>query len=194
VLMIMLITMAYSMPPLRFKQRLWWSNISIAWARGMLGFVAAWSIFDDPLVPHGGLPFNPTPWTIGAIMFIFLVGATTTKDFTDIPGDKKFGMNTLPVVYGPKKAAWVSAPFFVLPFLLIPIAIYMNVLKSASILLTLLVIWGFYVIYLLSNARFEADAKLENSPVWRHMYLMLLALQLGFMIVYIFPISIPFPY
>lgn len=193
VLMIMLITMAYSMPPLRLKKRFWWSNVSIGWARGMLGFVAAWSIFDDPLAPHDGLFFNPEPWTIGGIMFIFLIGATTTKDFTDIEGDKKFGMNTLPVVYGPRKAAWISSPFFVVPFILIPIAIYFGVLKPQTILLTAFVLWGFYVIYLLKNAKFELDPHLENSPVWRHMYLMLLSLQLGFMFVYTVPFDVPFP-
>lgn len=192
VLCIMLITIGYSMPPLRFKQRLWWSNITVAWARGMLGFVAAWSIFDDPLLPHGNLPFDPTPWTIGAIIFLFLVGATTTKDFTDIEGDRKFGMRTLPVVYGPRKAALYSSPFLVFPFLLIPVAIYFDLLKVAAAWLVVLMGWGFYLIYILDKAKFEQDKRLENSPVWKHMYLMLLSMQMGFMIVYVFPIPFPF--
>ena len=192
VLCIMLITIGYSMPPLRFKQRLWWSNISVAWARGMLGFVAAWSIFDDPLLPHNGLPFDLAPFTIGAIMFLFLVGATTTKDFTDIEGDRRFGMNTLPVVYGPRKAARYSSPFLVAPFLLMPIAAYLGILRPQAALLAVLVVWGFYLIYLLDRSKFEQDTKLENSPVWKHMYLILLALQLGFLVVYVFPIPDPF--
>jgi 4-hydroxybenzoate polyprenyltransferase len=194
VLCIMLITVGYSMPPLRFKQRLWWSNISVAWARGMLGFAAAWSIFDDPLLPHNGLPFDLTPFTIGGIMFLFLVGATTTKDFTDIEGDRRFGMNTLPVVYGPRKAAMYSSPFLVIPFLLIPIAAYLGILKPQAALLAILVVWGFYLIYLLDKSKFEQDTKLENSPVWKHMYLILLALQLGFLVVYVFPIPDPFAF
>ncbi|MBM4249208.1 MAG: hypothetical protein FJ149_07205 [Euryarchaeota archaeon] len=192
VLSIMLITIGYSMPPLRFKQRLWWANLSVAWARGMLGFVAAWSIFDDPLLPHGGLPFDLAPFTIGGIMFLFLVGATTTKDFTDIEGDRRYGMNTLPVVYGPRRAALYSSPFLVIPFLLLPVAAYLDILKPQAALLSILVVWGFYLIYLLDKSKFEQDSKLENSPVWKHMYLLLLAMQLGFMIVYIFPVPDPF--
>jgi 4-hydroxybenzoate polyprenyltransferase len=194
VLLIMLITIAYSMPPLRFKQRLWISNISVAWARGMLGFVAAWAVFDDPLRPTNGWPFNPTPWAIGLIMFIFLVGATTTKDFTDVKGDRKFGMRTLPVVYGVKKAALYSSPFLVAPFILIPIATYLDILRWQSDILVVLAVWGFYLTYLLSKANFSQDQKLENSPVWTHMYLLLLAMQLGFMAVYVFPIPFPFPH
>ena len=41
---LILITIAYSVPPLRLKKRLWISNISIAIPRGLLGFLAAWTI------------------------------------------------------------------------------------------------------------------------------------------------------
>ena len=82
ILIIMLITIFYSIPPVRLKKRLFISNISIAFARGVLGFVAGWCIF--------GNPFNQTPWLIGLVMSIYLFGAVTTKDFTDIEGDKKW--------------------------------------------------------------------------------------------------------
>jgi hypothetical protein len=54
-----------------------------------------------------------------------------------------------------------------------------------------LVAWACYLIYLLSKADFTKVQKLENSPVWTHMYLILLAMQLGFMVVYVFPIPLP---
>jgi 4-hydroxybenzoate polyprenyltransferase len=191
VLFIMLITIGYSMPPMRFKQRLWISNISVAWARGMLGFVAAWAIFSDPFQPYNGWPFDPRPWGIGLIMFIFLTGATTTKDITDIDGDRRFGMRTLPVVYGLKKAAIYSSPFLIVPFLLIPVEVMMGIMDWHANLLVVLVAWACYLIYLLLKSDFSKRQKLENSPVWTHMYLMLLAMQLGFMAVYVFPISLP---
>ena len=62
ILVVMLITIFYSIPPVQFKKRLFISNITIAFARGMLGFVAGWCIFGDP--------FNPTPWLIGMVMSI----------------------------------------------------------------------------------------------------------------------------
>jgi 4-hydroxybenzoate polyprenyltransferase len=166
VVVIMLITIFYSMPPIRLKKRLFISNISIAFARGMLGFVAGWSIFGDP--------FNQTPWLIGLLMAIYLVGAVTTKDFTDIKGDKKYGMRTLPVEYGKKKAIAVSAPFFIVPFILIPYGIWRGA------------IWGAYIVYLLFRYGDTPDKKFENTTVWIHMYLMLMAIQIGFCVLYIY--------
>ena len=48
------------------------------------------------------------------------------------------------------------------------------------------VVWGLYVIVLLQNHATERDPNFENSPVWKHMYLILFALQLGFTVVYLF--------
>jgi 4-hydroxybenzoate polyprenyltransferase len=178
VFVITFITIYYSMPPVRFKKRLWMSNISIAFARGLLGFVAAWTIFGDVT--------NPTPWVIGGIMFIYLVGATTSKDFTDMEGDVLFGMRTLPAVYGPNKSALITGPFFIVPFILIPVGVLRgHLIPEANILLPL-VVWGLYVMVLLQNHAMERDPNFENSPVWKHMYLMLFALQLGFAVVYLY--------
>ena len=177
ILIIMLITIFYSMPPVRLKKRLFISNISIAFARGMLGFVAGWCIF--------GNPFNQTPWLIGMVMTIYLIGAVTTKDFTDIKGDRKYGMRTLPVVFGKRKAIAISAPFLVSPFVLIPLGIWRGHLIDTTINLTILIIWGAFIVFLLYKHSDVPDKKFENSPVWLHMYLMLMAIQIGFCLVYI---------
>jgi len=167
ILLIMLITIFYSIPPIQFKKRLFISNMTIAFARGMLGFVAGWTIFGDP--------FNPTPWLIGLIMSVYLFGAVTTKDFTDMPGDKKYGMRTLPVVFGKQKAIAVSAPFFISPFILIPFGIWRGHLIDEAMILTVLIIWGIYIVMLLYKFGDTPDKKFENTPVWIHMYLMLMA-------------------
>ncbi|MCJ2540241.1 MAG: geranylgeranylglycerol-phosphate geranylgeranyltransferase [Candidatus Thermoplasmatota archaeon] len=177
VLIISIFTIYYSMPPIRLKKRLWVSNITIAFARGGLGFMAGWTIFGDPS--------NPTPWVIGGILMIYLVGATTSKDFTDAEGDSKYGMRTLPVVYGPKRAALISGPFFIVPFILIPVGVLRGHLIEAANYLLILVAWGAYVMWLLQTHATERDPNFENSPVWKHMYLMLFALQLGFAGVYL---------
>jgi 4-hydroxybenzoate polyprenyltransferase len=177
ILIIMLITIFYSMPPVQLKKRLFISNISIAFARGELGFVAGWCIFGDP--------FNPIPWLIGLIMCIYLVGAVTTKDFTDMKGDKKFGMRTLPVVFGKQKAIGVSAPFLVSPFILIPIGIMRGHLIESSMILVILIFWGIYIVFLLYKFGDVPDKKFENTTVWIHMYLMLMAIQVGFCLVYL---------
>lgn len=177
VLILSIITIYYSMPPVRLKKRFWVSNLTIAFARGGLGFLAGWTIFGDPT--------HPTPWVIGSILFIYLVGATTSKDFTDVLGDGKYGMRTLPVVYGPKRAALISGPFFILPFILIPVGVLRGHLIVPANYLLILVAWGAYVMWLLQTHATERDPNFENSPAWKHMYLMLFALQLGFAGVYL---------
>ncbi len=177
VLILMLLTIFYSIPPVRFKKRLFISNLSIAFGRGMLGFVAGWCIF--------GNPFNQTPWLIGMIMSIYLIGAVTTKDFTDMKGDKKYGMRTLPVVFGKYKAITISAPFFVSPFILIPIGILRGHLIEDTMNLIILIIWGAYIVLLLYKFADVPDKKFENTAVWLHMYLMLMAIQIGFSLIYI---------
>ena len=181
VLIIMLVTIFYSLPPLRFKQRFLISNISIAFARGLLGFVAAWSIFDQTILPWE----EPTPWAIGLLFGIYLMGAVTTKDFTDIEGDREYGMNTLPVVLGMRGSILFSAPFFVLPFILIPLGIWRDHLIPETMVISVFIFWGFYIIYLLTFTSTEEDPHFENSPVWKHMYMMMIAIQISFCVIYI---------
>lgn len=177
ILIIMCFTIVYSVEPIRMKKRLWLSNITIATGRGMLGFVAAWCIF--------GSITSPVPWIVGTIMCIYLVGATTTKDFTDVKGDKEYNMKTLPVVYGRNKSVAVSAPFFIFPFILIPIGVILNLLKKETMILTALVAWGAYIAFLLIKYAETPDKKFENTPVWKHMYFMLMTMQIGFCVTYL---------
>jgi 4-hydroxybenzoate polyprenyltransferase len=177
ILIIMLITIFYSMPPVIFKKRLFISNLSIAFARGMLGFAAGWCIFGDP--------FNTTPWLIGMILSIYLIGAVTTKDFTDMKGDSKYGMRTLPVVFGKQKAIAISAPFFIIPFILIPIGVWRGHFIPETINLIVLIIWGVFIVLLLYRFGDIPDNKFENTTVWIHMYLMLMAIQIGFCLIYL---------
>ena len=74
------LTWAYSGPPLRWRRFGWRANLTVAVPRGMLLKVAGWScvapVFSDV-----------EPWYLGSVFFLFLLGATTTKDFADVAGD-----------------------------------------------------------------------------------------------------------
>ena len=176
-----LLTIIYSVPPLRTKRDAILANLTIAIPRGLLLKVAGWSMTKDAF--HGA-----EPWFIGAIFGSFLLGASTTKDFADMKGDAAGGCLTLPVRYGAKKAAWMIAPFFVLPFLLIPIGVRLGILSGVPILLYalggLLVLWGTYTVSLILRDP-EALARTENHVSWRHMYMMMFCAQVGFMVAYV---------
>jgi 4-hydroxybenzoate polyprenyltransferase len=171
----------YSAPPLWTKRRGLWANVTIAVPRGVLLKVAGWSTVKTVV--------GVEPWFIGAIFGLFLLGAASTKDFADIPGDRAGGCRTLPIEYGVKAAAWIIAPFFVLPFALIPIGVMTGVLTGNATLLMilgpLLIGYGIFTVYLLVR-RPEDLATTENHPSWTHMYRMMMVAQLGFALAYVF--------
>jgi geranylgeranylglycerol-phosphate geranylgeranyltransferase len=172
-------TYIYSAPPFRTKRLGIWANITIAIPRGTLLKIAGWSAGMTIMVGEA--------WYIGAIFGLFLLGATTTKDFADMEGDKKYGCMTLPVIYGVKKAAWMISPSFVIPWLMIPIGVFLGILTGnpyALVLLgTILTLWGIYVVYLMVRKP-EELATTENHISWTHMYTMMFATQIGFAIAY----------
>ncbi len=172
---------AYSAPPLRTKRHGIWANVTIAIPRGLLLKVAGWSTVKTVL----GLE----PWYIGSIFGLFVLGASSTKDFADIEGDRAGGCQTLPILYGVKKAAWMIAPFFVFPFVLIPIGAGRGILTGNRTLLMILgptlILYGLYTTYLLVRKPEELAAT-ENHPSWTHMYLMMMVAQVGFALAYVF--------
>jgi 4-hydroxybenzoate polyprenyltransferase len=172
---------AYSAPPLWTKRRGFLANITIAIPRGVLLKVAGWSTVKTIV--------GAEPWFIGAVFGLFLLGAASTKDFADIEGDKAGGCTTLPILYGVKAAAWIIAPFFVLPFFLIPVGVSLGILTGNPTLLlalaALLIVYGVYTVYLLVR-RPEELAVTENHPSWTHMYRMMMVAQIGFALAYVF--------
>lgn len=173
------LTWAYSAPPLRTKRLGWGANLTIAIPRGMLLKVAGWSAAVDIL--------HVEPWFVGLIFGLFLLGATTTKDFADIEGDRAGGCRTLPVVLGPRKAAIITAPFFVVPFLLIPLGAMLGILTGDRIALVLLGLgmaaYGAWIARMMLNDP-DSLAIDDNHPSWKHMYMMMFVGQIGFAVAY----------
>ncbi len=128
------------------------------------------------------------PWYIGAIFGLFLLGATTTKDFADMEGDALGFCRTLPIQYGVRRAAWMISPSFVVPFLMIPIGTATHVLTGNFQLLqalgAVMTGYGVYVCYLMLR-RPEDLAVEENHVSWAHMYRMMFVAQVGFALAYL---------
>jgi 4-hydroxybenzoate polyprenyltransferase len=180
VLISTLFTWGYSAPPVRFKNNGVLANIAMAVPRGFLMIVGGWIA----IRPNEWM--NPTPWLIGLIIFLFVVGAASTKDFADVKGDEAGGARTVVVVYGVRKAAWIVAPFLVIPYLAIPLVVRLagpHAIRPQAIWLSLLAIWGAYTAWLI--VRDPDSLALEgNHPSWKHMYLLMMATQIGFAVVY----------
>jgi 4-hydroxybenzoate polyprenyltransferase len=174
------ITILYSVPPFRTKRLGIWANVTIAIPRGVLLKVAGWSAVKTIV--------GAEPWYIGAIFGLFLLGASTTKDFADMEGDARGGCRTLPIIYGVRRAAWMISPSFVVPFLMISAGAWTGVLTGNFILLQLLSLvmtaYGIYVCYLMLR-RPEDLAVEANHVSWAHMYRMMFVAQIGFALAYL---------
>ena len=185
----MLFTFIYSAPALgRTKADAFLANLTIAIPRGCLLKVAGWSMVASV--------FAVEPWYIGFIFFLFLLGAASTKDFSDMKGDEAAGCITLPIRYGVRRASKMIAPFFVLPWLLLPLGAWLPnpwaegqaILTGNTWLLTglgvILASWGGYTMSLILKDP-DSLAEIENHPSWMHMYLMMLFAQVGFAVAYL---------
>jgi 4-hydroxybenzoate polyprenyltransferase len=181
VLVAVICTYIYSVPPLRTKRLGLWANVTIAVPRGVLLKVAGWSSVKTIM--------GTEPWYIGAIFGLFLLGASTTKDFADMEGDARGGCRTLPIIYGVRRAAWMISPSFVVPFVMISIGAWAGILTGRFILLqalaAVMTAYGAYVCYLMLR-RPEDLAIDENHVSWAHMYRMMFVAQAGFAIAYLF--------
>lgn len=175
-----IITFVYSAPPFRTKRLGIWANVTIAIPRGLLLKVAGWSAVKTI--------FGAEPWYIGAIFGLFLLGASTTKDFADMEGDARGGCRTLPIMYGVERAAWMISPSFVVPFLMISIGAWTGVLTGDFWLLQALGLgmtaYGVYVCYLMLRRPAELAVE-ENHVSWAHMYRMMFVAQIGFALAYL---------
>jgi 4-hydroxybenzoate polyprenyltransferase len=184
-----LATFIYSFPSFGRSKRHWfWANFTIAVTRGGLLKVAGWSFVASVAVWEA--------WAIGGVFAFFLLGATSTKDFSDMEGDRAHGCYTLPIRFGVVRAAKLIAPFFVLPWLLIPLFAWLPdpgnpaealLTGSRPLLVALglaLAAWGAYAARLLLRNPDEL-ASTENHPAWTHMYLLMMAAQVGFALAYL---------
>ncbi|HEX7419195.1 MAG TPA: UbiA family prenyltransferase [Thermoanaerobaculia bacterium] len=174
-------TFIYSVPAFgRTKAHPIGANLTIAIPRGCLLKVAGWTMVASATVAE--------PWFIGAIFMFFLLGAASTKDFSDIEGDRAGGCRTLPIVFGVRRAAWMIAPFFIFPWLLMPVGAATGILtgnhRALTILGFALAAWGVYTVWLIVRNPDELTST-ENHPSWRHMYLMMMAAQIGFAVAYV---------
>lgn len=180
VLLASVLICAYSIPPIRTKQRGLLANVTISLPRGLFLVTAGWSSVSTLLAPE--------PWYLGSIFFLFLLGSTTSKDFADIPGDQAGGCRTLPIRFGFQRSARLISPSFVVPFLLLPLGAVSGILRGNSILLAtlgvLLALYGgFLARTIIAKAELLATAK--NHPAWVHMYIMMLMAQIGIAAAYL---------
>ncbi|MFY7963034.1 MAG: chlorophyll synthase ChlG [Elsteraceae bacterium] len=144
---------AYSAPPLRLKENGWLGNAAcglsyegLAWITGAAAMLG------------GALP--PTEVLILALLYsVGAHGIMTLNDFKSIKGDKEMGVNSLPVMLGPKGAARVACAIMIAPQLVV-----IALLLSWSAWINAAIVAGFVVVQIVMMARFL------KSPIERALW------------------------
>jgi chlorophyll/bacteriochlorophyll a synthase len=103
---------AYSAPPLRLKQNGWWGNA----ACGLCYEGLPW--FTGAAVMSAAAP----DWRIVVVALLYSIGAhgiMTLNDFKSVEGDKRMGINSLPVLLGVGNAARFACVVMAMPQLVV---------------------------------------------------------------------------
>ena len=121
----------YSAPPLKLKQNGWLGNYALGASYIALPWWAGQALFGK---------LTPITAILTLAYSLSGLGIAVINDFKSVEGDKKLGLNSLPVIFGIKSASRISAALidiFQLAMVIVLISIGQNL---ASVILVLLVI------------------------------------------------------
>ena len=108
-----LLSWAYSAPPIRLKRNGWLGNAAVGLSYEGLAWVTAAALLLAPEWPS---------LRIMALALLYSAGThgiMTLNDFKSIEGDKKSGVNSLPVLLGPVRAGQVACVMMLIPQLVV---------------------------------------------------------------------------
>lgn len=98
----LVLSLVYSLPPLRLCARPWWDLAANALGYGGLAYV----------IGHGALSNDLMPAIMGAVPWILLVAGTFLHTtILDVEGDAAAGKHTTTVVFGERRSALLSVGF-----------------------------------------------------------------------------------
>lgn len=99
---------AYSAPPLRLKRNGWWGNSAVGACYEGLPWITGAAVM------AGAMP-DPRVFVVAALYSIGAHGIMTLNDFKSVDGDRRMGIDSLPVLLGVSRAARVACAVMALP-------------------------------------------------------------------------------
>jgi len=167
----------YSAPPLRFKKRLFWGSLSIATPRGALGLFSV----------YVGLGARWDSWTIAIASFAFAIyvfAGNWVKDFPDYDADKNNGIRNFVTVWGIRKSAIISIPFYYVPFITITAGALLHFIPITELYVNILLILSAIQTYYLVKDPLK-KWKGENGITWMIFYVQMGLILLMYAIIYV---------
>lgn len=106
---ILVLGIAYSVPPIQLKQHHLPAALSITIVRGVLVNIGMAIHFSDML--QGSFKIQPVIYPLTIFISAFSLAIAWYKDLPDRAGDAHFGYRTFPLLYSPKIALYLGAIF-----------------------------------------------------------------------------------
>ncbi|MCM1983055.1 chlorophyll synthase ChlG [Lyngbya confervoides] len=150
-----LISYIYSAPPLKLKQNGWLGNYALGASYIALPWWAGQALFGD---------LNLKIMILTLVYSLAGLGIAVVNDFKSVEGDRQLGLQSLPVMFGVKTAAWICVlmiDVFQLAMAVYLISIHENLYASLLMLLIIPQI-TFQDMYFLRNP-LENDVKYQAS-------------------------------
>jgi chlorophyll synthase len=148
-----LLSWAYSMPPIRLKQNGWWGNAACALSYEGLAWLTGTAV-----MLGGDWPGQSTV-TLALLYSFGAHGIMTLNDFKAIEGDRQMGIASLPVQLGPHRAAQVACWMMWLPQA-----------GVAALLWTWDLPWHSAAVFLLSLAQWPLMRSFIKQPLEKALY------------------------
>lgn len=174
--LLVVITVAYSHRRVYLKKRFVVNNLSIALARGYIGPWMGWCLFGDP--------FHPVVHAACLMLAAWTFGVISTKDISDMEGDRQAGIRTFPVVLGLERTKPIIAVSVQAPFLLMLTFVRLGVWGWSMLWFFLLWPLGAVMMYLIWSGK-DAESIVENKVSWLLMYIQFNAMLLSFPLIYL---------
>ena len=100
---------AYSAPPIRLKRNGWWGNSAVAACYEGLPWFTGAAVMAGAPCRTGAIVILAALYSVGAH------GIMTLNDFKSVEGDRRMGIDSLPVLLGVERAARVACLVMAVP-------------------------------------------------------------------------------
>ena len=154
---ILLLGIAYSVPPIQLKQHHLPAALAITIVRGVLVNIGMAIHFS--VVLNGNYTIQPVIYPLTIFISAFSLAIAWYKDLPDRAGDAHFGFRTFPLLYSPKTALYLGAAFVMAAY---GWCIYWSYKASESLLMYSLTVLGVAFLLHVKNVRLNEQISIKR--------------------------------
>jgi homogentisate phytyltransferase/homogentisate geranylgeranyltransferase len=154
---ILLLGIAYSLPPVQLKKHHLPAALAITLVRGVLVNLGMAMHFAAML--HGGFHIQPVIYPLTIFISAFSLAIAWYKDLPDRAGDAHFGYKTFPLLYSPKTALYTGATFVVAAYAW---CIFWSYQQAQSLLMYSLIALNIAFLLHLTTVRLQEQASIRR--------------------------------